>query len=99
MSTEDSRKAIYKKARAATGINKRQWARLFHLGEFKGAAEVDKKEREPGAMNSRGVSHSDALAAGLLRYLHQEGRDVANIEFDEDGMVKLVPLSGENKET
>lgn len=91
MSSDESRKAIYKRSRATTGINKRQWARLFSLGQEKGATEVDKKEKAIGEANSRGVNMPEALASGLLEYFYRQGYDVEKMEFDGDGNIVNIP--------
>ena len=91
MTTPTNRKNIYRSARSATGINKRQWARLFSLGETKGAAEVYKKELEDGEPGSRGVSMADALSATLIEYLFSQGYDVENMVFDEYGNIVDIP--------
>jgi hypothetical protein len=93
MSTESSRKDIYRQARAATNINKRQWARLMSLGSLDGniMSSVGKKEKRMGEPHSRGVTMTEALAAGLLEYLHNNGMDVKAIEFDDDGKILNIP--------
>lgn len=93
MSTEASRKEIYRQSRRQCDLNKRQWSRLMSLGALDGnlMANVGKKEKPSNLPNSRGVSMSEALAAGLLVYLHNQGKDIQAIEFDSDGNITNIP--------
>ena len=91
LSQDKARKALYKSAREEMGINKRQWARLFNLGELKGAADVQKKELPTDQPLSRGVNKPEALASALLLFLHKKGYDVESITFDEKGYLANVP--------
>lgn len=93
MSTEETRKEIYKRARATCDINKRQWARVMSLGNLDGnmMASVGKKEKAIGEPHSRGVTMSEALAAGLLAYLYEQGKDIEGIEFDDEGNINNIP--------
>lgn len=93
MSSIESRKEIYKRARDTTGMNKRQWGKLFSLGEVKGATEVDKKEKNVGQAGGRGVNMPEALAAGLIEFLYNEGYDIENMDFNEDGEITNIPKS------
>lgn len=91
MSTPKSRRMIYMQARAECALTEIQWGRLYSLGEPGGHHEVRKKERDPKLKSSRKVSMSEALAANLLRYLHQTGKDINAIEFDELGNITEIP--------
>lgn len=91
MSSKESRKRLYKQSRAATGMNKASWANLFSLGAGKGAAEVDKKEKNDDQPGSRGVNMPEALASGYIEYFFSQGYDMENTSFDENGKVLFVP--------
>lgn len=95
MSTVDVKKAIYRDSRAHTGLNKRQWGRLFALGNLKNTDQVvshkENTERPSKDTTSRGVNMPEALAAQLLAFIHDQGFDVSAIEFDECGRIKQVP--------
>lgn len=93
MSTEESRKDIYKRARKSCSINKNQWGRVMSLGVLEGnmMSSVGKKEKAPGEPHSRGVPMSEALAAGLLEYLYKQGKNIEGIEFDEEGNILNIP--------
>ncbi len=91
----DSKKAIYRDCRAHTGLNKRQWGRLFALGNLKNTDQVvshkENPERPGKGTTSKGVNMPEALAAQLLAFIHDQGFDVAGIEFDESGKIKQIP--------
>lgn len=95
MSARDVKKTIYRDCRAHTGLNKRQWGRLFALGNLKNTDQVvgHKENPEPPGKGttSKGVNMSEALAAQLLVFLHKQGFDVGNIVFDNDGHIMHIP--------
>lgn len=91
MSTSESRKVIYKRARATTALSKRDWSKIFSLGVEKGIAEVDKKEKYTEQSGSRGVNMPEALSSGLIEFLHKEGYDLSRIEFDDLGNLLTIP--------
>lgn len=91
MSTKEDRKEIYRECRAATGLSDRRWAHLMFVGGRGGVREVHKKERDGDMNSSRGVSMPEALAAQLLKFLHDEGYNLMDIGFDESGRMQGVP--------
>jgi len=95
MSTVEIKKAIYRDSRAHTGLNKRQWGRLFALGNPKNTDQVvshkENPERPGRDTTSKGVNMPEALASQLLTFLYDQGFDIANIEFDDSGRIKKIP--------
>jgi len=91
MSTKEDRREIYIQCRKRTGLNDIQWAKLMNLGAKGGEREVHKKERDPSKPSSRGVSMPEALAAQLLDFLHEEGYNLLDIGFTEDGRLDGKP--------
>jgi len=87
-----AKKRIYRACRAATGLNKRQWGRIFALGNLKNTDQVVGHKENPElpgpGSTSKGVNMSEALASQLLFFLSEEGYDVGSIEFDEGGLMK-----------
>lgn len=96
MPAVDTKKAIYRESRAHTGLNKRQWGRLFALGREKNSDQVvgHKENPTPPGPNttSKGVNLAEALASQLLVFLYNEGYDISKIQFDETGRIVDVPL-------
>lgn len=97
MSSIDIKKTIYRDCRAHTGLNKRQWGRLFALGNVKNTDQVvshKEKPEQPGkGTTSKGVNMPEALASQLLSFLYDQGFDITNIEFDGEGKIKSIPKS------
>lgn len=95
MSGVDIKKAIYRECRAHTGLNKRQWGRLFALGSLKNTDQVVSHKENPAkpgpGTTSKGVNMPEALASQLLAFLHDQGFDIEKIVFDENG--KIVAIS------
>lgn len=93
MSTKESRREIYIKSREATLLDKHEWARLMNLGDGgkNAVSHVIKKENPSDSANHRGVNAPEALASQLLVILKEYGKDVAKIEFDENGMITNIP--------
>lgn len=95
MQNTDTKKAIYRDSRAHTGLNKRQWGRLFALGNLKNTDQVvSHKENleQPGKnTTSKGVNMPEALASQLLVFLHDQGFDIEKIQFDKNGRVTEIP--------
>lgn len=89
------KKEIYRECRARTGLNKRQWGRLFAIGKKNNTDQVvshKEKQDKPGkGTTSRGVNMPEALAAQLLAFLHDKGFDIAKIIFDENGKIIEIP--------
>lgn len=97
----DTKKVIYAECRVHTGLNKRQWGRLFALGKTKNTDQVVSHKENPAkpgeGTTSKGVNMPEALAAQLLVFLFDQGFDVANIEFDSDGRIINIPKSNPNR--
>jgi hypothetical protein len=91
MSTKEDRKEIYIECRKQTGLNDIQWAKIMNLGFRGGEREVHKKERDSDKPSSRGVSMPEALAAQLLKFLDEEGYNLLDIGFTEDGRLDGAP--------
>ena len=95
MSSGDIKKTIYRDCRTHTGLNKRQWGRLFALGNRKNTDQVvshKENTEQPGkGTTSKGVNMPEALASQLLSFIHDQGFDIANIEFDDKGKIKNIP--------
>ncbi len=91
MSNKDSQKQIYRDCRHKTGLTPLQWGHLFTLGGAGGQKEVNKKELDPGEVNSRGVNMPEALAAQLLVKLEKEGFEITKFVFDDKGVIKRFP--------
>lgn len=95
MPTNDTRKTIYRESRAHTGLNKRQWGRLFALGRTRNSHQVVGHKENPAApgpdTTSKGVNMPEALAAQLLVFLHDQGFDIEAVSFDEEGRVQTIP--------
>lgn len=89
MSTNASRKEIYRRARQTIGLTKTEFARLMCLGDISGnqMSNIGKKEKPDGGSDSKRVSKSDALASGLLVLLDHLGYDVNSIRFNEQGQI------------
>lgn len=89
------KKAIYRECRAHTGLNKRQWGRLFALGNLKNTDQVVSHKENPDlpgpGTTSKGVNMPEALAAQLLSFIHDQGFDTAQIEFDPEGRILDIP--------
>lgn len=95
MSSVEVKKEIYRDCRARTGLNKRQWGRLFALGNIKNTDQVvghKENQNPPGIGTSKGVNMSEALAAQLLSFLYDQGFDITNMEFDANGKVTGIPV-------
>ena len=85
MPTKERNKRLYSRARISTGCSQDDWGRLFNLGTKKGQDVVSKKEN-----GAKGVNLPEALSSELLRFLHEQGYDVKNIEFNELGEIKNI---------
>lgn len=96
MSNDDTRKAIYREARAHTGLNKRQWGRLFALGRTHNTHQVVGHKENPAkpgpGTTSKGVNMAEALASQLLVLLHDQGVDIEGLRFDEKGRLTSIPF-------
>ena len=85
MSAKVRNKRLYTQARLSTGCSQDDWGRLFNLGIKKGQDIVSKKEND-----AKGVNLPEALSSELLRFLHDQGYDVKNIEFNEQGEITNI---------
>lgn len=92
---DDARKSIYRSCRAHTGLNSRQWGRVFALGNLLNTAQVvgHKENPLPPASNntSKGVNKAEALAAQLLAFIHDQGFDIQAMTFDAQGKILEIP--------
>lgn len=76
-------------------MTKISWGRIFALGNERNTAQVvGHKENpiKPGTgSTSKGVNMSEALAAQLLKVLHDDGYDVSAMRFDDSGRILSIP--------
>ena len=93
MSTKERNKKLYIEARHSTGCSQNDWARLFNLQPDTGV-----KHRQKGQPNvvakekgDKGVNLAECLASELLRYFDEQGFDVKNTQFDEQGHITHIP--------
>lgn len=95
MSNGDIKKTIYRESRAHAAVNQRQWGRLFALGNLKNTAQVVGHKENPlrpgKETTSKGVNMPEALAAQLLMFIYDQGFDIENIEFDDNGRIINIP--------
>lgn len=99
MSTKQERKNIYRECRDRTGLSDVEWARLMNVGAAGGEREVHKKERDDSMASSRGVSMPESLAAQLLLFLHDEGYNLKEFEFNASGRLCARPARSRKRRT
>ncbi len=95
MAENERNKRIYLGARYSTGCSQNDWARLFNLQPVPIAKHRQKGQPNVAAKENgnKGVSLSECLASELLRYFHEQGFDVRNTQFDENGHITFIPIN------
>lgn len=83
---------VYKRARQVTGCSQDAWARLFSLSPTTNPAKYKLQPnvalKEAG---KKGVNMPECLASELLRYLFENGYEVSQIEFTDEGAISTIP--------
>jgi hypothetical protein len=89
------KKDIYRDGRDTIGLNKRQYGRIFALGQVNNSDQVVGHKENPikpsTGNTSKGVNKAEALAAQLLVLLHEEGYLLKEMTFDEQGRILSAP--------
>jgi hypothetical protein len=89
--SKEKKQVLYMASRSHTGLSIQEWARLFTLDSTDASREVVKKENPIGSANYRGCNLAEALAAQLLKLLHDDGYDLNSFTFDDDGILSQAP--------
>jgi hypothetical protein len=93
----EERRLLYIQCRMRTKLKKKEWGRLFALGNMKNCDQVvSHKENPPDSgKTSKGVNLAESLACQLLHFLHDQKYNLKKIQFDENGVITDIPLKTE----
>lgn len=89
----EERRQLYIQCRAKTKLKKKEWGRLFALGNLKNCDQVVSHKENPPVpgKTSKGVNLAESLASQLLVFLHDQTYNLKKIQF-EKGVITDIPL-------
>lgn len=90
----EERRLLYIHCRTKTKLKKKEWGRLFALGNMKNCDQVVSHKENPPVpgKTSKGVNLAESLASQLLVFLHDQTYNLKKIQFDDKGVITDIPL-------
>lgn len=88
--TDKKTKEIYLACFESLGLLPIEFARIMHLNNERSRAQATKVYRKLSEESTVGVTYAECLALQLLKFVADEGYDLATMTFHDDGSLKSI---------